>query len=116
MTTERPHGIAAVIRASFARPLLALVLLLAGAALGVISFQELRRDVFPDLSAPVFNVIVQNPAMGAENWKRPSRSRWRRALARLPSARRIRSSSQLGVCQVTIEFEADADYYARGNW
>ena len=33
------------------------------------------------------------------------------ALAGLPDVRRIRSNSQLGVAQVTVEFEPDADYY-----
>ena len=78
---------------------------------GVVSFQELRRDVFPDLSAPVFNVIVQNPAMGAEELEAGIAVPLEVALAGLPSVRRIRSNSQLGVCQVTIEFEPDADYY-----
>jgi cobalt-zinc-cadmium resistance protein CzcA len=100
-----------LIRASFAKPLLALVLTLAAVALGVVSFQELRRDVFPDLSAPVFNVIVQNPAMGAEELEAGIAVPLEVALAGLPSVRRIRSSSQLGVCQVTIEFEPEADYY-----
>src|SRR6185436_4001264 len=52
MTTEPAGPIARLIRATFAKPLLALVLILAAAVLGVASFQELRRDVFPDLSAP----------------------------------------------------------------
>jgi cobalt-zinc-cadmium resistance protein CzcA len=100
-----------LVRASFGRPLLALVLLGAVVALGVVSFQDLRRDVFPDLSAPVFNVIVQNPAMGAEELEVGIAVPLEVALAGLPSVRRIRSSSQLGVCQVTIEFEPEADYY-----
>ncbi len=33
------------------------------------------------------------------------------ALAGLPDVRRVRSVSQLGVAQVTIEFQPDADYY-----
>jgi cobalt-zinc-cadmium resistance protein CzcA len=33
------------------------------------------------------------------------------ALAGLPEVRRIRSNSQLGVTQITIEFEPDADYF-----
>src|SRR6185436_10074002 len=33
------------------------------------------------------------------------------ALAGLPDVRRIRSVNQLGVSQVTVEFEPDADYY-----
>ena len=55
-----------IIRSSYDKPVLALTLLLAGVGIGITSFQELRRDVFPDLSAPVFNVIVQHPAMGSE--------------------------------------------------
>jgi cobalt-zinc-cadmium resistance protein CzcA len=100
-----------LIRASFAKPLLALVLIGTGVALGVVAFLQLRRDVFPDLSAPVFNVIVQNPAMGAEELEAGIAVPLEVALAGLPSVRRIRSNSQLGVCQVTIEFEQDADYY-----
>ena len=45
------------------------------------------------------------------NWRPASPSRWRPSLAGLPDVRRIRSTSQLGVCQITVEFEPDADYY-----
>ena len=40
------------IRASTSRPALAVILAVAGTAFGVMSLQNLRRDVFPDLSAP----------------------------------------------------------------
>lgn len=100
-----------LIRASSQKPLLALVLTLAAGVLGVASFQELRRDVFPDLSSPVFNVIVQNPTMGAEELEAAIAIPVETALAGLPGTRRIRSVNQLGVSQVTIEFEPDADYY-----
>ena len=49
-----------IIRASASRPALAVILAIAGTVFGAMSLQNLRRDVFPDLSAPVFNVIVQN--------------------------------------------------------
>jgi cobalt-zinc-cadmium resistance protein CzcA len=100
-----------ILRASFEKPLLVVVLVLVGAGLGVASFQGLRRDVFPDLSAPVFNVIVQNPAMGAEELETAIAIPLEVALAGLPDVRRIRSKNQLGVSQVTVEFEPDADYY-----
>jgi cobalt-zinc-cadmium resistance protein CzcA len=73
--------------------------------------RDLRRDVFPDLSAPVFNVITQNPAMGAEELETAIAITLEVALAGLPDVRRVRSNSQLGVAQVTIEFEPSADYY-----
>ena len=104
-----------IIRACLRKPLLAIVLILAGVGLGFFSFRELRRDVFPDLAAPVFNVIVQNPAMGAEELETAIAIPMEVALAGLPNVRRIRSNSQLGVCQVTIEFEPDADYYRSRN-
>lgn len=100
-----------IIRASFGRPALALILAVAGTIFGAIALQNLRRDVFPDLSAPVFNVIVQNAAMGAEELETGIAIPMEASLAGLPNVRRIRSTSQLGVCQVTVEFEPDADYY-----
>jgi heavy metal efflux system protein len=100
-----------IIGASFDKPGLTLLLVAMAAVLGGMSFRDLRRDVFPDLSAPIFNVIVQNPAMGAEELERAIAIPMEVALAGLPDVRRIRSVAQLGVSQVTIEFESDADYY-----
>jgi len=88
--------IAAIIRASSRKPALAILLAIAGTAFGAMSLQDLRRDVFPDLSAPVFNVIVQNAAMGAEELETEIAIPLEAALAGLPDVRRIRSTSQLG--------------------
>jgi cobalt-zinc-cadmium resistance protein CzcA len=100
-----------ILKTSFSKRGLALFLVLAGSALGAVWLTDLRRDVFPDLSAPVFNVIVQNPAMGAEELETGVAIPMEAALAGLPEVRRIRSNSELGVSQITIEFEPDADYY-----
>ena len=103
--------IARIIRDSSTAPLLTVLLVLAGSAIGAIWLQDLRRDVFPDLSAPVFNVIAQNAAMGAEELETAIAIPLEVELAGLPNVRRVRSNSQLGVAQVTIEFEPNADYY-----
>ena len=100
-----------LIRQSFQAPLLTLLLVAAGTTVGALWLQDLRRDVFPDLSAPVFNVISQNAAMGAEELETSIAIPLEVALAGLPDVRRVRSNSQLGVAQVTIEFEPNADYY-----
>jgi cobalt-zinc-cadmium resistance protein CzcA len=100
-----------LIRESFHTPLLTALLVAAGTTIGAFWMQDLRRDVFPDLTAPVFNVITQNPAMGAEELETAIAIPLEVALAGLPDVRRVRSNSQLGVAQITIEFEPRADYY-----
>ena len=112
MPTEDRIMISRLIRESFHAPLLTALLVAAGTTIGAFWMQDLPRDVFPDLSAPVFNVIVQNAAMGAEELETGVAIPLEVALAGLPDVRRVRSTSQLGVAQVTIEFEPDADYYA----
>jgi len=96
--------------ASFGKPLVAILLVVACSVMGVITFRDLPRDVFPDLSAPVFNVIVQNATMGSEELETRVTIPIETALSGLPNVRRVRSQSSLGVAQVTIEFETDADY------
>jgi cobalt-zinc-cadmium resistance protein CzcA len=100
-----------LIRSSFGHPVVALVLGLCATVFGALAFRDLPRDVFPDLSAPVFNVIVQNAAMSAEELETTVAVPLESELAGLPDVRRIRSNSLLGVTQVTVEFELDADYH-----
>jgi cobalt-zinc-cadmium resistance protein CzcA len=100
-----------IVRKSFMHAALAVILVLAASTIGAVWLQDLRRDVFPDLSAPVFNIIVQNPAMGAEELETGVAIPIEVALVGLPNVRRVRSNSQLGVTQITVEFESDADYY-----
>ncbi len=100
-----------ILRASFRKPALTVLLVLAGAALGGLWLLDLPRDVFPDLSIPIFNVIVQNPAMGAEELETAVAIPIETSLAGLPEVRRVRSSSQMGVSQITVEFEPEANYF-----
>jgi heavy metal efflux system protein len=100
-----------VLRGSFARPTLTVLLALAAAAVGGVWLTSLQRDVFPDLATPVFSIFVQNAAMGTEELETGVAVPLEVALAGLPEVRRIRSTSQAGVAQVRVEFEPDADYY-----
>jgi heavy metal efflux system protein len=110
-TTIEAAMIARIVGAFFERPLLAAALALGGAGLGAVALGDLQRDVFPDLSAPVFNVIVQNAGMGAEELEAAVVVPLESGLAGLPGARRVRASAQQGVAQLTVEFEPDADYH-----
>ena len=100
-----------LIEQTFAKPAMTLLLVGAAVFVGILSLQDLPRDVFPDLATPIYNVIVQNPSMGAEELETGIAIPLEVALAGLPDVRRIRSNAQLGVVQVTVEFEPEADYY-----
>lgn len=103
--------IARIITACFARLPLAVLLIAAATVVGTIAASNLRRDVLPDLASPVFNVIVQNAAMTPEELETAIAIPMESALAGLPDIRRVRSVSQLGVSQITVEFDTEADYY-----
>lgn len=117
--TERPVStepepsslVKRVVAACFARPLVVLILVAAATAVGGSSFLQLKRDVFPDLSTPVFHIIVQNAAMSAEDLETSVAIPLESALAGLPDVRRIRSTSQGGVATVIVELQPDADWH-----
>lgn len=103
--------IRSVLAAAFRRPAFMALLAAGAAALGLTSYASLARDVYPDLSAPVFNVIVQNSAMAPEELEIGVSLPIELAMAGVPGVRRVRSRLEPGVVQVTIEFEPDWDYY-----
>jgi len=101
---------ASLVDAGLRRPFLAVVLVLAGAGLGASSLAGLPKNVFPDLSTPTFNVIVQDASAAPEELEVAVAVPLELALQGVPGVRRVRSQCALGVAQLTVEFEPDADY------
>jgi cobalt-zinc-cadmium resistance protein CzcA len=87
------------------------VCLLIAIGSGLVAYRQLSTDVFPDLTVPIFNVITQNPAMAPEELELSVTLPLESSLNGLPGVRRIRSVTQQGVSQVTVEFESEIDYW-----
>lgn len=100
-----------LIRAALERRTLVLSCLLLALGAGIAAYRQLSTDVFPDLTVPVFNVITQNAAMAPEELELAVTLPLESALNGLPGVRRIRSVTQQGVSQITVEFETDVDYW-----
>jgi heavy metal efflux system protein len=96
-----------LISSAFRNRLLVILLTILGVGLGLLSYARLSTDVFPDLTVPVFNVITQNASMAPEELELSVTLPVESALNGLPSVRRIRSTTQLGVSQVTVEFDSE---------
>ena len=100
-----------IIRSALDSGTLVLCCLLIAIAAGIVAYRQLSTDVFPDLTVPVFNVITQNAAMAPEELELSVTLPLESSLNGLPGVRRIRSVTQQGVSQVTVEFESDVDYW-----
>jgi heavy metal efflux system protein len=100
-----------LIRSALERRTLVLSCLVIAIGAGIAAYRQLPTDVFPDLTVPVFNVITQNASMAAEELELAVTLPMESSLNGLPGVRRIRSVTQQGVSQVTVEFDSDADYW-----
>jgi cobalt-zinc-cadmium resistance protein CzcA len=100
-----------IIRSALGSGTLVVSCLLIAFGAGGLAYRQLSTDVFPDLTVPVFNVITQNSTMAPEELELSVTLPLESSLNGLPGVRRIRSVTQQGVSQVTVEFESDVDYW-----
>ncbi len=86
---------------------LALSLLWGLAGVGV--FATLRRDLFPDLSLPSVNVLVQTEGRAATELELTVAQPMEQALGGLPGVRRLVTTVQAEVVQAAVAFESGTD-------
>jgi len=82
--------------------------LLWGAA-GLASFASLKRDLFPDLSLPSLNLLIQSPGRAATELELSVAQPVEQALGGLPGVKRVVSTVQAEVVQTVVSFEGGTD-------
>ncbi len=78
---------------------------------GIVSYMRLPKDIYPDLNAPLVNIITENPGMASEEVERLITFPLESLMAGTPGITRIRSESTTGNSLVTVEFDWGADIY-----
>jgi len=78
---------------------------------GLKFFTELPVDVYPDLNAPMVNVMTESPGMAPEDIETLITFPMESAFNSLPYVKRVRSNSTLGLSKITIEFEYGTNIY-----
>ncbi len=81
---------------------LALLLLFLGA--GVVAFQRLNIEAYPDPSPPMMEILTQSPGQSAEEMERYITIPIEIAVAGLPGLQHVRSISLYGLSNVRVQF------------
>ena len=103
--------IRAIIDLALRNRLLVILLTVLTSVVGVVVYQRMPKDIYPDLNAPLVNIITTCPGMAAEDVERMITFPLESLMHGTPHVVRVRSESTTGESVVTVEFDWGINIY-----
>jgi cobalt-zinc-cadmium resistance protein CzcA len=100
-----------LIALSLSQRLLVLLAALAIAVGGLLTFQILPIDAFPDVSSTQVKIIMKAPGMTPEEVETRVTAPIEREMLGIPNQRVVRSQSKYAIADITLDFEEGTDIY-----
>lgn len=101
----------AIIDLALRNRLLVLLVALLACIGGVMAYQRMPKDIYPDMNAPLVNIITSCPGMAAEDVERMITFPLESLMNGTPHVVRVRSESTTGESVVTVEFDWGVNIY-----
>jgi len=76
---------------------------------GVFTFFNLKRDLFPDMSLPILSVLIQSPGRTTSELELSVAQPTEQALGGMPGVKRVNAVVLPELVQVVVTFEGDTD-------
>ncbi len=113
MDHNQPHGgvLDRLIHLAFRRQAVILALVALAVVFGVSAYQQMPRNVYPDLSIPVFTIVAENESMAAEEVEMAITRPLEAAMNGLPGVLRVRSQTTQGLASVVVEFAIETEFW-----
>jgi cobalt-zinc-cadmium resistance protein CzcA len=106
----------ALVSFALRRRVLIVILLIRALAGGVVSFQSLNIEAYPDPVPPLVDIVTQNTGQSAEEIERYITIPIEVQMAGIPNVQAIRTISLFGLSDVKVQFTYDYSYEQAEQW